>query len=71
MGQYNITIRGAGPHHNPNKADADRMARRFVHELREAGHTIESASITYGGAEALDDGRYDETLPEDRAEAVS
>jgi len=54
MGNWNISIRGVGVHHNQDlAADADRMARRFVKELLDAGHTVVSAEITYGGAEAL------------------
>ena len=58
MGNWNISIQGVGAHHNPsNPKDADKMARRFVKELKEAGHTVEHAEITYGGKEAVDDGR--------------
>lgn len=58
MGNWNISIRGVGPHHNHNDADgrpkgnptdADRMARRFVRELEEAGHHVTGAEITHGG----------------------
>lgn len=54
MGNWNISIRGVGAHHNAeNPKDADRMARRFVRELREAGHFVLGAEITHGGAEKL------------------
>ena len=54
MGNWNISIRGVGAHHNSNYLkDADRMARRFVRELRAAGHKVVSAEITHGGAEQL------------------
>lgn len=58
MGNWNISIRGVGAHHNwqdaegnpgGNPKDADRMARRFVRELKEAGHSITGAEITHGG----------------------
>ena len=52
MGQWNITIRGTGVHHNKgpdNKTDANRMAAKFVRELKAAGHTIAGATITHGG----------------------
>lgn len=54
MGNWNISIRGLGPHHNkdfPN--DADRLAARFVRELLSAGHVVVSAEITHGGATDL------------------
>lgn len=64
MGQWNITIRGTGCHHNKGGAfssktgsatDANRMAAEFVKELKEAGHAVVSASITYGGDEDITD----------------
>ena len=52
MGQWNISIHGTGSHHNnANKSDANRMAGKFVRELKAAGHTITGATITYGGEE--------------------
>jgi hypothetical protein len=54
MGNWNINIQGVGCHHNadfPN--DADRMAKKFVEQLKEAGHTVEHAEFTYGGKAAL------------------
>lgn len=54
MGDWNITIRGTGSHHNSDyPKDANRMARRFVEELSRAGHTVREASITHGGEEVL------------------
>jgi hypothetical protein len=54
MGNWNISIRGVGCHHNKNlKEDANRMAVKFVRDLKAAGHTIESAEITHGGKEDL------------------
>ncbi len=48
MGNYTITIKGLGAHHNKdNKADADKMAFQFIHELREAGHSLSEASFLY------------------------
>lgn len=48
MGNWHINIRGIGPYHNGNEQDADRIARRIVHELRAAGHTVDDAAFTYG-----------------------
>ena len=54
MGDWTITIRGIGAHHNPNNpSDADRMARLFTKALRDAGHTITEAGFTYGGHDML------------------
>lgn len=51
MGNFNLSIRGIGHHHNTDlKTDVDRMARRFVRELEEAGHRVSGAELTYGGA---------------------
>lgn len=46
MGHYKITIKGLGSHHNKdNKADADKMAFKFVHDLQHAGHNISEATF--------------------------
>lgn len=58
MGDWNITIRGTGSHHNPDyPADANRMAGRFVEQLIGAGHTVRAASFTHGGEDALVGGK--------------
>lgn len=54
MGNWNITIRGVGAHHNKDyPADANVMTAAFVKALREAGHTVIAASFTYGCEEDL------------------
>jgi len=54
MGSWNITIQGVGVHHNhATSTDANRMAQDFVCKLREAGHTVESATFTSGGRDDL------------------
>lgn len=50
MGNWNISIRGIGQHHNKLPADAEVMAAKFVEELKAAGHTITGAEMTHGGA---------------------
>jgi diphthamide synthase subunit DPH2 len=56
MGNWAITIQGIGSHHNKALPDdANRMARRFVKELKKAGHTIVSADFTHGANEDLCD----------------
>lgn len=56
MGQWNISIHGTGAHHNArNPTDANRMAAAFVAQLKEAGHVITRATITYGGEEEFTD----------------
>lgn len=53
---WNISIQGVGAHHNDNlPLDADKLARKFVQELKEAGHEIEHAEFTYGGKDAVDE----------------
>lgn len=61
MGNWNISIRGVGSHHNkkmqgydPTKSDADRLTAEFVQKLKDAGHSIASASFTYGAESNLD-----------------
>lgn len=58
MGNWNISIRGVGPHHNGQPYDAEQVAARAVEELRAAGHTVVSAEVTYGGVVVLSDGQY-------------
>lgn len=57
MGDWNLTIQGTGPHHNQpgnDDTDVDKIAPEFVDRLKAAGHTIRSASLTYGGAEEVE-----------------
>ena len=52
MGNWNITINGIGSHHNESyPKDADKMVQKFVEDLIQAGHTVETATFTYGGRE--------------------
>lgn len=53
MGNWNISIQGIGAHHNKdNDHDADKMAKKFVDELKKY-HNVEAATFTYGGKEEL------------------
>lgn len=59
MGDWNITIRGTGAHHNTDyPKDANRMAGRFVEQLSAAGHQVRAASFTHGGEEAFVGGTH-------------
>lgn len=54
MGDWNITVRGVGSHHNTdNPADANVMTASFVRALKAAGHIVVSATFTYGCADDL------------------
>jgi hypothetical protein len=53
MGNWHISIKGTGVHHNRTEKDADVLASRFVEALRAAGHTVHNADITAGGSYAL------------------
>jgi hypothetical protein len=54
MGDWNITIRGTGAHHNADyPKDANKMAARFVEQLALAGHQIKAASFTSGAEQVL------------------
>jgi len=54
MGNWNITIRGIGAHHNSsNPRDANVMTADFVRALKAAGHSVVAASFTYGGEDDL------------------
>lgn len=57
MGNWHISIEGVGAHHNRDlPSDANRMAHRFVNELRQLGFVITRATFTHGGADRLGDG---------------
>ena len=51
MGNWNINIRGTGQHHSGMNTDANKFAERFAQEMRDAGHTVRAATITFGGEE--------------------
>jgi Asp-tRNA(Asn)/Glu-tRNA(Gln) amidotransferase A subunit family amidase len=55
LGNWNINIQGIGAHNNSPRLeiseDADKMFKKFVQELRDAGHTVEHATFTHGGKE--------------------
>jgi hypothetical protein len=54
MGDWNITIRGTGSHHNGDRlpSDANRMTARFAEALVGEGHTVRAATFE------PDDGDY-------------
>lgn len=56
MGNWNINISGIGVHNNTRvevPEDADKMAKQFVKDLKERGHTIDSATFTAGYPEDI------------------
>jgi len=54
MGNWHISIRGIGPHHNQdNPKDADKMAKEFVSKLKAAGQSVTVAVINFGGEESI------------------
>jgi len=59
MGNWNISIHGVGAHHNKKlEADANRLAAKFVAELKAAGHTVSAATFTHGGEDNILDPEY-------------
>ena len=58
MGNWAITIRGVGQHHNRlDPKDANRMTADFVQRLKDAGHTVTQATFTHGGEDACEAGQ--------------
>lgn len=54
MGNFNITVRGVGIHHNNGRPDdANVMTADFVRALKAAGHSVVSATFTHGGEDDL------------------
>jgi hypothetical protein len=51
---WHLSVDGMGVHHYPNLVeDADKMFDKFVQDLKDAGHTIYHASMTYGAAQEV------------------
>lgn len=44
---WTITIQGTGDHHNSRDDDANRLAERFVDDLRQAGHKVNLAYFVH------------------------
>lgn len=57
MGNWNLTIRGVGPHDNNQSYDIERQAAVFVESLKQS-HTIQSAVVTIGGEKDLESPMY-------------
>jgi len=56
MGNYTIVISGVGSHHNKDyPKDANVMAAQLVHDLKQSGHSINSAVFNYAGDTKTDD----------------
>ncbi len=53
MGQWHISIKGTGQHHNGSPLDAEQMAQKFVAELEAAGHRLSEADVVHGGRTVL------------------
>ena len=54
MGNWTINIQGIGVHHNKDlPGDAQRIALACVRQLEAAGHHVDSATFTSGGADNL------------------
>lgn len=53
MGNWHISIRGVGAHHNGKDYDADAMAKVFAEALKIAGHNVLGAAFTYGAEQDL------------------
>jgi len=49
MGNWSVTIRGIGQHHNEKPQDVEVLAGEFVARLLRAGQNVLSAHVTTGG----------------------
>lgn len=54
MGNWNVSVRGVGCHHNNKPSDIEHLAKKFVEDCRKAGHSVDSATVTTGGETDLD-----------------
>lgn len=59
MGNWHISIDGVGAHHQhpdrPLAEDANRMAAKFVEDLKAAGHQVNVATFTHGAADDINE----------------
>ncbi len=63
MGNWHISIEGIGSHHNQAlDEDANKLAAKFVKELKQEGHKVTKASFTYGGTDNLEGSWYESYL---------
>lgn len=46
MNDWNLVIRGVGSHHSGSAKDAEVLAKKFVEDLKAAGHDVRVASFT-------------------------
>lgn len=54
MGNWTLTVRGIGSHHNSNSpADADVIAEHVVKQFKDKGHHSVEAFLTYGGGQII------------------
>ena len=67
MGHWSMHIEGGGIHDNGLDEDADAMLRVFAGKLADAGHQVQSATITAGHTKELLNA--DETTPFARSDA--
>lgn len=51
MGNWSIHIEGVGCHHSGADYDADAIAKEAVAKLKEHGHMVTAATVTYGGSD--------------------
>lgn len=70
MGNFHLSIRGVGPHHNKQPYDANEQGRRFTLYMQAAGHAISGAEVTTGGADNVVPALYATAAPELRESIV-
>lgn len=59
MGSWAIHILGHGIHDNKDApGDADAMLKKFIAEMKSAGHVIHSVHFTSGAGKKLEDGEW-------------
>lgn len=66
MGNWDISIKGVGIHHNGREDDVEQLAAEFVKKLKEKGQTVGDAKLTYGGMVDLE--KPQQLLPIKKAE---
>lgn len=70
MGNFHLSIRGVGPHHNKQPYDVNEQGARFTRYMQAAGHAISGAEVTTGGADNYVPALYATASPELREAIV-
>lgn len=72
MGNWNVTIQGVGCHHNNAPHDIESLTKKFVADVKAAGHSVSLANVTTGGlTDTMPPGDFKERVLAENAEVAT